>query len=301
MKKIKRIVGQSNELVRNIIYNKLDINDLKVFKAIVSKINYRDSLFSDFYQVNYNELDIVGVSRRNRYDIVTKCLEKLSSTFVTIKNKNDDTIRLGLITNKFIFPKNTTIVTMSIHKELEPYLLDLKDKYTKYGLEYISTFKNVYTLKLYELLRSFMESGKYEATIDNLRKSLEIEDGKYPQYANFKSRILTPSLKIINDSTDIKVESEEQKGYTKKIRGIKFTITDKNKKVDKTDLTKLIDKVFIDKSGNKYMTRKFIPDEKKRGYYNLELLNLKTLKDITLPESLKKDELFELIIGKIKK
>ncbi len=299
---MKRVVGQSNELIQKIIYKDLDANDLKVFKTVISKINYNNTLFDDFYQIDYNELDMVGIKKLNRFKTVTKCLEKLSSTFVDIVDKEGVPTRLGLIQNKFKFPKNSSIVTVSVDEDLKPYLMDLTTQYTKYSLQYLGAFKNVAVIKFYEILRSFVEYGTYQTTVINLRKTLEIEDGKYPSYGNFKQKIITPYLSQINKTTDIDIEIEEIKGFANKTTSLKFMIKFKEDAKPKlaNDLSEFIDKVFVDNSGVKFITKKFIPDPDIQGNYNLLMVNLTTYKETSFPESLPRDQLYSLIKSKIK-
>lgn len=297
-KTLKRVVGQSNELIRNIIYNDLDINDIKLFKTIISKINYNDTLFKEFYQIDYDELDMAGVKKTNRYAAVTASLKKLASTYANIETKDGTPLSTGLIKNRFMFPRNTSTVTVEIDEDLMPHLINLKSQYTKYGLEYISGFKNVVTLKLYELLRSFLEKGTYSTTVDNLRKSLEIEDVKYPLYGSFKNRILKPSLEQINESTDIDVKINENNPFGKKITSIDFHIVLKVEKEDKNthDLNKLLDKTFLH-NDVKYIVRKFTPGEND-GYFNIEILNLVTLEPSQMNEEKTKEEIFSLFSSK---
>jgi hypothetical protein len=58
-----QLVGQDNSFIQKTIYKELDINDLKIFKTIVSKVNYKNSLFEDFYTIDYNDLDLAGVKK----------------------------------------------------------------------------------------------------------------------------------------------------------------------------------------------------------------------------------------------
>ena len=132
-----QLVGQDNSFIQKTIYKELDINDLKIFKTIVSKVNYKNSLFEDFYTIDYNDLDLAGVKKDNRFASTTKSLKKLSNCFVTIQDKDENIIELGLITNKFIYKKHSSKIIIEIHDDLKPYLLDLKKKYTRYSLENI--------------------------------------------------------------------------------------------------------------------------------------------------------------------
>lgn len=99
-----------------------------------------------------------------------------------------NTIEVGLIQNKFKYERNSSKIVVSVHEDLKPFLLDLSVKYTKYAIANLAELKNVYSIKLFELLKSFQSLGYYETTITNLRKSLEIPDENYKMYADLKKK-----------------------------------------------------------------------------------------------------------------
>ena len=296
-----RIVGQSNEMIRKTFYSNLEIDDIKLFRAIISKINYRDSLFDEFYILNYDELDMIGMTKNTnrRFIKVINSLKKLSSTFVNIIDKDGIPTEVGLIKNKFKYPKKTKQILVEIDEDLMPYLLELKGEYTKYQLSNIGSIKSVQQLKLYELLRSWADKGKYRTTLENLRDYLEIKEGTYKVYGNFKQKILGKALDIINKETDISVELEELKLKSFKVDTLIFHIELRKQEKVKFDITEFIDKVFIDKSGVKYLVKSYIKDSERIGYFNLELLSLDTYKLTKLAESLPKEELYQIIQGRI--
>jgi len=297
---LNRVVGQSNEIVRKTFYSNLEIDDIKLFRAIISKINYRDSLFNDFYTLNYKELDLIGITKNTnrRFTKVVNSLKKLSSTFVSIVDKDGIPTELGLIKNKFKYPKKSKQILVEIDDDLMPYLLELNGEYTKYQLSNIGKIKSIQQLKLYELLRSWAKQGMYKITLENLKEYLEIKEGTYKIYGNFKQKILSKSIEIINKETDITVQLEELKIKSFKIDTLIFHIELKKQNIA-FDITEFIEKVFTDKSKNKYLIKSYTKDEEKTNYYNLELLSLQDYQIYTFKESLPKKALYQLVKGQI--
>ena len=298
-KELNRIVGQSNEMIRKTFYSNLKINDIKLFRTIVSKINYRDSLFQDFYFITHDELNIAGISNSNRFKFVTESLEKLAATYVNILDKEGVKTRVGLIRNKFKYPKGSNQILVEIDDDLKPYLLELNGEYTKYQLSHIGKIKTIQQLKLYEILRSWAGKGRYKTTLENLRDYLEIKENTYKNYGNFKQKILDKALEIINNETDIVVELESLNTKSFKTDTLIFHIEFKNQEKVEFDITEFIDKVFIDKGGVKYLVKSYIKDTKRIGYYNLELVNLECYKITKLAESALKEELYQIVKGRI--
>jgi len=297
-KELSRLVGQSNDLVRKTFYSNLEINDIKLFRTIISKINYRDSLFEDLYIINYDELDLAGISKSNRFPQITHSLEKLASTYVNILDKDNMKTRVGLIQNKFKYPKGSKQIYIQIDEDLKPYLLELSGEYTKYELSNIGSIKSVQQLKLYEILRSWAKQKIYKTTLENLKDYLEIKKGTYKEYGNFKQRILSKAIDIINKETDIIVEIEELRTRSSKTDTLIFHITLKSEEKIEFDLTEFIDKVIIDKKNKKFLIREYIKG-KNQGYYNLKMLSLESYKEVTLPTDMKKSELYEIVKGRI--
>jgi len=266
-------VAQENNFLQRYVYNNsLSINDIKLFKAILSKVKYNDSLFDDSYAIEYNRLDIVGISKNNRYKEIEKSLIKLMNTFVTIREEDRENFEdvlmkntkgnrtLGLIKNDWIHEKQSSKIIISIPEILKPFFLELADKeYTIYSLENICDLKSVYEIKMYELFSRWKNRGFFNITISNLRKYLQIEDGKYPEFSNFKQRVLKKSVDSISEHTNLSIICRElnekgdivsnKRGHGNKVNSVEFLITEKNKFVAE----KYISKTFVGSDKKKYI------------------------------------------------
>lgn len=315
MNEFKPTVAQSNDFIRNYVYSQeLSTTDIKVFKAILSKIKHNDTLFEEFYQINYDTLDLAGVSKRDRFQEVSKSLEKLAGTYVRIteeqRKKADDVTlkaskgdrKLGVIRNDFIFDQYKCLITYSVPEILKPHFLELSKRYTIYELENLQKLKSPIAIKLYELLASWANKESFFIKYENLRDMLDIKEDVYPKYGNFKQKILLKYLKDISTHTNITADftelGEDQKAITsrKKVAYLSFKVFDKNKMDDdfkNITVDSLAKKSFIDKSGKEYLILKVL---EKEGLYNLRTLNMETEDTGTLPNYMKKTELLKLII-----
>jgi plasmid replication initiation protein len=220
-KKQSKELSQKNEFVRKSFYNELTINDLKLFKLIISKIDNNTTLFKDFYIIDYNDLDYLEIPKKDRFQLVKESLKKLANHYIEF-DKDDKTIELGLIKNKFIYERYTNKILISIDEDLTEYLLNLKTQYLKYDIENLRHLKTKQELKLYEYIKSF--SSNYHAlelTIEELKKLLEIDLTLYKEYGNFKQKILNKTIKRINENTDLKITILEKKEH-RKIVSIRF-------------------------------------------------------------------------------
>ena len=96
-----------------------------------------------------------------------------------------------------------------ISDDLVPYLLKLKEKFTTYSLEVAIQFQGKYTTRFYEFCMQVRNQDKKEIGFEldflyellQLPKSLKI-------FADFKKRVLAPSINEINEKTEIKASYE---------------------------------------------------------------------------------------------
>lgn len=82
----------------------------------------------------------------------------------------------------------------------------------------------MYSVRLYELLVQWKVAGKTKLfEVQTFRSQMGVEDSEYKILADFKKRVLMPSIKEINDKTDLLVDFQQQKkGRT--VIGFKFSV-----------------------------------------------------------------------------
>ncbi len=66
------------------------------------------------------------------------------------------------------------------------------EKYTNYLYEVAMGSKNKYTPKIYWIISSWKVKGGFKMLYETLREQLGIEPGEYPEYSDFKKRVLIP-------------------------------------------------------------------------------------------------------------
>lgn len=88
--------------------------------------------------------------------------------------------------------------------------------------------KSTYAIRIYELLKQYEDIKEWTISLENLRYYLDAID-VYPNYANFKQRVLNPSQKELNQKTDISFEFEEIK-LGRKVHKIRFIIRSQKRK-----------------------------------------------------------------------
>ena len=113
---------------------------------------------------------------------------------------------------------------MKFSPVLEPYLLNLKETYTKYRLGYVINFKSEYSFRFYELMKQYEAIGERTITVEEIKDLLMIDNDKYTKYSHLKAKVIQKAIEEINKYSDIKVILEKEEKEGKKVVGLVFSI-----------------------------------------------------------------------------
>lgn len=164
---------------------------------------------------------------------IKKTIQILKQTSLEFEKKEDgDTIECdyNLIAGSE-YNKNKEIFKIKLADRLYRHLIDYT-VYAPLNLDILTKFKSFYAQRLYELLRLWSRTDRLitkNFKIEQLRFVLGVEN-KYPEYKNFKQRVLNQAIKEINQVGNMEVSIEEVKNG-RKVDEIKFNIYDFEKKV----------------------------------------------------------------------
>lgn len=224
-------VVKSNDLIRKTRYN-LTTQQQKIVLFAISKIRPNDTVYTQ-YELNLEELcEACGLKIDEGgyyYRSLKEDLKKLSNReWCKMPDGSETTI--SWIGDATIIPLNSTVyITFNPH--MEPYLFELKERYTQYKLENVLVFKGKYAIRLYEILRSYTTAQKIdngiekdiELDVQKLREVLSVES--YPRWADFDRYVIRNAVKEINEcAEDIHIEYEPIRNG-RKVEKIYFVIT----------------------------------------------------------------------------
>jgi plasmid replication initiation protein len=130
---------------------------------------------------------------------------------------------------------DSAILEITFAPDVVPLITRLEQHFTSYQIIQVTQLTGKYAIRLYELLIAWRGVGKVPPIeLSEFRKKLGVEDDEYKAMNHFKSRVLEPSIKQINEHTDITVSYEQQKkGRT--ITGFSFKFKQKQQpKIEKS-------------------------------------------------------------------
>ena len=196
----KREVVKANALI-DARYH-LSLLELKIILYLISQIERKDKAFKEY---NIRVKDFQAVTN-------IKDTGKIYSYFKTVtKNLLSRPLEIdqegGSLQINFIssaeYQNKLGRVDICFDPKLKPYLLQLKANFTRYELQAVLQFRSVYSLRIYEMLKSFEGLKQRDMTIDELKRRLMVED-KYTRFYDLKKIVLNTAQRELKEySSDI--------------------------------------------------------------------------------------------------
>ena len=256
------LVYKRNEL----IHAKFDLSTFsqKTMIALIARINPRRNDLPVF-EFNISDLaHILGVSKQRVFACIDDVTTELQSqvVIVAVRDKERDRkIKLELETAKkegrepkqFVYEKNRSfdkfnwfevssyrqdqgIIRFKFHDRMADYLLDFNNNFTKYSLPNILKMNSKYSIRLYEIFRSFLptklvNNGQTEVFrvigYTDLRTMLGINPKSLKKFYDFERGVLKQAQKELNN-TDLSFSysfpERKLQNSRKKVTKIRFVI-----------------------------------------------------------------------------
>ncbi|MDA2275158.1 replication initiation protein [Bacillus thuringiensis] len=222
--KENNIVSKSNTLIE--ANSRLNLVEQKMLLCLASNIEPNDRDFKTYTFPIKQFHDLLGLNGSTKYTELSKITKELLSKVIEIR-AGEELIQVSWLSSA-IYNRNKGTIDMRFDPLLKPFLLELSSKFTSYRLANVVKLKSTYAIRIYELLKQYEDLKERTISLENLRYYLDAMD-VYPNYANFKQRVLKPSQKELNQKTDISFEFEEIK-LGRKVQKIRFIIRAQKKK-----------------------------------------------------------------------
>ncbi|HDR8112075.1 TPA: replication initiation protein [Bacillus cereus] len=222
--KENNIVSKSNTMIE--ANSRLNLVEQKMLLCLASNIEPNDRDFKTYTFPIRQFHDLLGLSGSTKYTELSKITKELLSKVIEIR-AGEELIQVSWLSSA-IYNRNKGTIDMRFDPLLKPFLLELSSKFTSYRLANVVKLKSTYAIRIYELLKQYEDLKERTISLENLRYYLDAMD-VYPNYANFKQRVLKPSQKELEQKTDISFEFEEIK-IGRKVQKIRFIIRSQKKK-----------------------------------------------------------------------
>lgn len=231
----KKMVVQANPLLRT-GYTLTNLEQ-RVVRLIITQLDDKRDQDIPMVRITKKQLyEALGLDTTKRgYEMMEEALLTLRSRAIKITFENG-TLITGWF-NDAVIEKKNEMVTIELSPRLKPYLLNLKESFTKYHLAEVLSFRGEYTIRFFEwfIADQFKKSksGAWYVSIDvaEIRARLGmVKKGKiikYPLWANLRTRVIEPSIEEISSISQYWISWEAVK-KGRAVHSIKFHIVPKS-------------------------------------------------------------------------
>jgi len=174
------------------------------------------------------------VTKEAAYNALKNAVNNLFERKFSFKEIHKDTNKEIVVKSRWVsriaYVDDLATLEVTFAPDVVPLITRLEKHFTSYQLKQVAQLTSKYAIRLYEFLIAWRNVGKTPViSLSEFREKLGLEINEYQKMVNFKSRVLEPAIKQINELTDINVKYEQYK-TGRSISGLSFTF--KHKKID---------------------------------------------------------------------
>lgn len=205
---------------------RLSLQESHVVLWLLTKIQPDDEDFK-LHKLKIDEFSsMVGLKADGQYGELQKITENLMRRILRINQpETNGTLQVAWLSSAR-YQNSKGYVLLEFSPQLKPYLLQLKNQFTKIDIVDTLRLKSIYSLRIFELLVQYESIGKRTITIENLRSWCGLSTDEYPFYADVKRRIIERARVEINAKTEYEVSYKEIK-ESRKVIEVEWTIKKK--------------------------------------------------------------------------
>ena len=204
-------IVHSNELVE--ASYSLTTDEMRLIAFASTKIDSRRESVGEVLIYPEEFAEVYGLDKHNVHRNLVNAIKSLATKTVTIPDGKRNQILPWLARGTYERQLDTAAyVSIEFSKYIDPYLFELKDRFTSVNFEYASRLNTPFSFRLYQWLikAKNLNSAKEHGSISII---LEIEwmkkqaglEGLYNRWAKFSEKHIQPSVDLINTKTDISV------------------------------------------------------------------------------------------------
>ena len=242
------LVVKDNALI-NASYN-LEVTEQRlILLSIIRARETGQGISSD------SKLEIHASDYASRFDVtkeaaynalknaVNNLFERKFSFKENHKNTNKEIVVKSRWVSRIAYVDDLATLEITFAPDVVPLITRLEKHFTSYQLKQVAQLTSKYAIRLYEFLIAWRDVGKTPViSLLEFREKLGLDINEYQKMVNFKSRVLEPAIKQINELTDIHVKYDQYK-TGRSISGLSFSF--KYKKVRPSSLERDPDTVDL--------------------------------------------------------
>lgn len=196
MNEEKQLVTISHELTRA-AYS-MSLNEKRILLKAAAEL---DSYGQPDQLIEINAgvcAEFYSMNPKSAYRHLATAIERLWDRTLVLK---DGTRMRWVITSKYEEGR----ILIKFHPDLNPHLLDLKEKFTRYLLSRAASFKLLYSWRIFELIMQYKATGYLKIELDEFKTALEIPKSYDKDFGLIRSKVINPAVKEIKEKDGLKI------------------------------------------------------------------------------------------------
>jgi plasmid replication initiation protein len=221
-------VNSSGELItkHNVVVRasyRLSLSEIRLVLMVIGQLNTDKSIKSNetVFTITASEYSrLFDVALNHSYGEIEEAANSMYDRTISL----DEHTETRWIQTKSNYVKGEGYIKLRLSQDILPYIQELKSHFTAYYLDEIRNLKSVYSIRLFELFKSYLSVGEWNITVDEFKRMLDVS--KEYRIDNVSSRVIMPAIDVINENTSLDVSYKKIK-RGRVITGFSFTIGEK--------------------------------------------------------------------------
>ena len=255
------IVRKSNDLIQNAM-STLTLSQQKLMLHIFAMIKPSDTELPRYEMSIYEFLKLCGVDPHNgsMYAQVRNNIDAIANAKVQwIRLAGTQKITMFRWLSGATIDEGTGKIVLTQDQALKPHLIQLKEFYTTMNITYTLPMKSQYSLKIYELCKSYQKlyltkKQKGEPLVWNIETLKKQVDCNATNWAHVRRTVLDKAKSEINGHTDIYFDYEVYEKDRQRVIAVAVTIEPVDKQVADDKLNEITKSMSSKSRGKKKLT-----------------------------------------------
>lgn len=165
-----------------------------------------------------------GVDPTTAYEQLKAASEKLFERYVRYEIK----ARKNPIEKKFrwvsaaVYAQGDGYVELNFSPEIAPHLLGLRKQFTTYKLRHAAAFDSVYAWRLFEVLKSWQNTGLYSTSIESFWEQMEVPPSCRKDFKALRTRVIEPAIASILAKTNLLIDWTPKRSGSRRVTSLEF-------------------------------------------------------------------------------
>ena len=255
------IVRKSNDLIQNAM-STLTLSQQKLMLHIFAMIKPSDTELPRYEMSIYEFLKLCGVDPHNgsMYAQVRNNIDAIANAKVQwIRLAGTQKITMFRWLSGATIDEGTGKIVLTLDQALKPHLIQLKEFYTTMNITYTLPMKSQYSLKIYELCKSYQnlyltKKQKGEPLVWNIETLKKQVDCNATNWAHVRRTVVDKAKSEINGHTDIYFDYEVYEKDRQRVIAVAVTIEPVDKQVADDKLNEITKSMSSKSRGKKKLT-----------------------------------------------